>query len=80
MPLSLRVCNVATETEEALAMWLALWLRCIIGGHQRVCKLGPFVPKMLPYRDRAEGEWGSNCGMRVSASRYTYPEDRILRE
>jgi len=56
MPLSIRLCNVATETEAALAMRLALWLCCFFG-HQRDCKLGKVVPKMLPYRDRAEGEW-----------------------
>ena len=58
LSLSFRVCNVASETEEALAMWLALWLRCIVGGNQRDCKLGPFVSKMLSYRNRGQGEWG----------------------
>ena len=57
VPLSVSVGNGATETEEALTMRLALWLRCVFGGHQRDCKLGPFVQEVLSYRDHCGG-WG----------------------
>ena len=57
VPLSFSRGNGANEAEEAHALRLAIWFRFVSRGHQRVCRLGPFVPKMLPYRDRAEGEW-----------------------